>query len=269
MTDGQSFWVGVWWVTLSGFSVLNIVLWAQVARLAKPPLRRLQALLCGILVAGCAFRSFLPRADVQRICLLDSWLSSVAVGRSVATIAELCIVAQWALYLYELGRAARAPLTVRLAKMLVPLISVAEVASWYAVLTTNYLGNVVEQSLWTLTATLCAACLVDLYPRCGGTLKRAMPVGIVLICLGYVPFMLSVDIPMYLGRLRADTVAQRAYLSLDEGMYDASHRWIVTYCWSDWHEEMAWMLLYFTAAVWTNIALIRAPEFEAEVARRT
>src|ERR1700704_1918523 len=34
-------------------------------------------------VFGCAFRSFLPRADVQRICLFDTWLSSVVVGRSV------------------------------------------------------------------------------------------------------------------------------------------------------------------------------------------
>jgi hypothetical protein len=43
-----------------------------------------------------AFRSFLPRADVQRITLVDVWLSGVLVGRTVATIAELCFVAQWA-----------------------------------------------------------------------------------------------------------------------------------------------------------------------------
>ena len=46
-------------------------------------------LLCAAYVFGCAFRSFLPRADVQRICLFDTWLSSVVVGRSVATLAEL------------------------------------------------------------------------------------------------------------------------------------------------------------------------------------
>ncbi len=42
-------------------------------------------LLCAAYVFGCAFRSVLPRADVQRICLFDTWLSSVVVGRSVAT----------------------------------------------------------------------------------------------------------------------------------------------------------------------------------------
>jgi hypothetical protein len=44
-------------------------------------------------VFACAFRSFLPRADIQRICLFDTWLSSVTVGRSVATVAEICFTA--------------------------------------------------------------------------------------------------------------------------------------------------------------------------------
>ena len=49
----------------------------------------LMLLFCAGYVFGCAFRSFLPRADVQRICLFDTWLSSVFVGRTVATVAEL------------------------------------------------------------------------------------------------------------------------------------------------------------------------------------
>ncbi len=39
----------------------------------------LMLLLCAAYVFGCAFRSCLPRADVQRICLFDTWLSSVVV----------------------------------------------------------------------------------------------------------------------------------------------------------------------------------------------
>src|SRR5262245_39043185 len=50
----------------------------------------LMLLLSAGYVFGCAFRSFLPRADVQRICLFDTWLSSITVGRSVATVAEVC-----------------------------------------------------------------------------------------------------------------------------------------------------------------------------------
>jgi hypothetical protein len=263
MTDSQSWWVSAWWAALCGFSVLNIVMWAFAARSAKPALRRAQVVCCGIVVAGCAFRSLFPRADVQRICLFDTWLSSVAVGRSVATVAEVSMVAQWALYLFEVGRAARSRFTVSVARLLVPIICVAEVFSWYAVLTTNYIGNVVEQSIWTLTATFCLVGLLGSYPRSGGNLRKVAAVG-ALGCAAYVAFMLSVDIPMYLGRLRADTLAGRPYFSLAEGAYDAAHRWIVTHRFSDWHEEMAWMFFYFTAAVWLNIGLIRAPKFEVD-----
>ena len=49
--------------------------------------------------SGRCFRG----ADVQRICLFDTWLSSVVVGRSVATVAEICFAAQWAIILHQLG----------------------------------------------------------------------------------------------------------------------------------------------------------------------
>jgi hypothetical protein len=267
MNDSESPWVLAWWVALCGFSVLNIVAWVIFARSAERPLRRAQALCCGILVAGCAFRSLFPRADVQRICLYDSWLSCVAVGRSVATVAETSLVAQWSLYLYEVGIAARSRFTGAVARLLVPVIAVAEVCSWYAVLTTNYLGNVFEQSIWTLTAVLCLAGLLASYPRSGGNLRR-VALGGSIGCAVYVVFMLSVDIPMYLGRLRADTLAGRRYLSLGDGMHDAAHRWIVTRSLRDWRQEMAWMFFYFTAAVWLNIALIRAPAFDGETGAR-
>ena len=64
-------------------------------------------LLCGAYVFGCAFRSILPRADVQRIVLFDTWLSSVMVGRTVATVAEICFVIQWAIVLRLLANHAR------------------------------------------------------------------------------------------------------------------------------------------------------------------
>ena len=41
--------------------------------------------------------------DVRRICLFDTWLSSIAVGRLVATVAEICFAVQWAIVLYQLS----------------------------------------------------------------------------------------------------------------------------------------------------------------------
>ena len=96
--------VALWWSFLVTVSALNIALLvglravyranpfgAANAIFAGEPL----ALLSAVYVFGCAFRSLLPRADVERICLFNTWLSSVLIGRSVATLAELCFAVQW------------------------------------------------------------------------------------------------------------------------------------------------------------------------------
>ena len=79
-------------------SGVNIAVWFLLyGELRQPPASGLGAtpgievmlLLCAAYVFGCAFRSFLPRADVQRICLFDTFWSSVVVGRTVATVAEM------------------------------------------------------------------------------------------------------------------------------------------------------------------------------------
>src|ERR1700682_6459222 len=122
-------------------------------------------LLCAVYVLGCAFRSVLPRADVQRICLFDTWLSSVMIGRSVATVAELCFAAQWAIVLYALGKVANSDTAKNIGKAILPTIALAEICSWYAVITTNFLGNVLENSLWTITFLLIGIALSRLVPR--------------------------------------------------------------------------------------------------------
>src|SRR4029450_10684653 len=95
-----------WWAMLTLVSGVNIALWFLLYReLHAQPIgsMELMLLLCAAYVFGCAFRSVLPRADVQRICLFDTWLSSVLVGRSVATVAEVCFIVQWAIILQQIG----------------------------------------------------------------------------------------------------------------------------------------------------------------------
>jgi hypothetical protein len=82
-----------WWSMLTLVSGANIAVWFLLYRQLEPAgglgsASGIEAmlLLCAGYVFGCAFRSLLPRADVQRICLFDTWLSSVMVGRSVATV---------------------------------------------------------------------------------------------------------------------------------------------------------------------------------------
>ena len=108
--------VHVWWIVLSSVAVLNIAAWTvsavSLARhrdrfsAADYRRRRLLSWLSAAYVAGCGFRWFLPRIDLERICLAESWWSSMVVGRSVATVAELCFMAQCALLLHQVGSAA-------------------------------------------------------------------------------------------------------------------------------------------------------------------
>jgi hypothetical protein len=261
--------VRVWWLALCACAVLNVSLWSVSARrylqrvAREPPFaaRGAQLWLSGVYVVICGFRGILPRADVQRICLFDTWLSSIAVGRSVATVAELACALQWALLLAELGRSTQLSAVSRVARLIVPLIVVAEVCSWYAVLTTNYLGNTIEESCWTLMAGLLGQSFWSLRAR-APALKTWLTVG-AIGCVAYIVFMLSIDVRMYFVRWRADEAAGRAYLALADGLHDVSRRWVVTGAWTQWRPEIAWMTLYFSAAVWAMVSLTHAPRFAA------
>src|SRR5262245_4077522 len=120
-----------WWCLLCTVGALNILAWSLMARtLARRQTSlssesyswcRLQLLLSAIYVFGCAFRSALPVFDVPRICLFNTWLSSVIVGRSVATVAELSFVAQWALLLHVSAKATGAITAKIVSRTVVPL----------------------------------------------------------------------------------------------------------------------------------------------------
>jgi hypothetical protein len=255
--------VAIWWSFLILVSAGNIALLlglhfrfrktsrtTRAGALATEPL----LLLSAAYVIGCAFRSVLPRADVQRICLFDTWLSSVFVGRSVATVAELCFIIQWAIVLRALAKVANADTARNISKAIVPVVALAEACSWYAVITTNYLGNVLENSLWTAAFVLIAIALLDLLNWYRGTVKLALMAAAAGVA-GYVAFMSTVDVPMYFVRWQADLAAGRQFFGLFSGLHDVATRWVVTHEAARWDGEIIWMSLYFSAAVWTSLLL--------------
>jgi hypothetical protein len=252
-----------WWGLLTLVSGANIAVWILLYRqLREQPMGSLDStsgielmlLLCAAYVFGCAFRSFLPRADVQRICLFDTWLSSVVVGRSVATVAEICFVAQWAIILHQLGTMTGADTTLNAAWVIVPLILIAECFSWYAVLTTHYLGNAIENSIWAVAFYLVGIGLCRLLTEFDGLVCVVLGIAIIGIA-GYVAFLMTVDVPMYLSRWRAGVADGSRLLKPLEGLRDVSTRWVVTHDLAEWKDEIAWMSLYFSVAVWASLAL--------------
>jgi hypothetical protein len=255
-------------LALCAVGALNILAWSGSAvqlvrrRDLVPPevlaARRLQLALSAVYVLGCAFRSAVPVFDVPRLCLVDSWISRVIVGRSVATVAELCFVGQWAILLHASARSTGSRLGRVVALALVPLIGVAEVCSWYSVLTTSNLGHFAEESIWAVCGVLLVSSLVTILPR-SAPARRPLLMACCAAGAAYVAFMVLIDIPMYWSRWLADEASGRHYLSIAQGLHDVSSRWVVSHRWQDWKSEMPWMSLYFSVAVWISISLVRVP----------
>src|SRR3954464_15543672 len=252
-----------WWGMLALVSAVNITIWFllylqlhghAIGIPASAAGVESMLLLSAAYVFGCAFRSILPRADVQRICLFDTWLSSVFIGRSVATVAEIAFAAQWAVILHQLGTMTGADTTVAAAWVIVPLIVIAECFSWHAVLTTKYLNNASENSIWAVVFFIIGVGLCRLLPEFDGAVRAILIVTIVGIAF-YLAFLMTVDVPMYMNRWRADVADGNTLLKPLEGLRDVSTRWIVTHDIAEWKEEIAWMSLYFSLAVWSSLAL--------------
>jgi hypothetical protein len=256
--------VAKWWRLLTLVGCVNIAVWFWLYRALQEPRTgslgtspsgiELMLFLCAAYVFGCAFRSFLPRADVQRICLFDTWLSSVMLGRTVATVAEVCFAAQWAIVLHQLGTMTGAGTTLNAAWAILPLILIAEGFSWHAVLTKNYLGHAIENSLWAVTFFIIGVGLCRLLPEFDGLVRAGLVIAIVGIA-GYLAFLAAIDVPMYLKQWRAEVANGSSLLTPLEGLRDASVRWVVTHDIAEWKDEIAWMSLYFSAAVWSSLAL--------------
>lgn len=256
-----------WWSMLCAVSVLNVLAWTLAVMHARRRQTlheprtwrsmRLQMLLSAGYVAGCAYRSVFPVYDVQRLTLVDGWWSSVFVGRSVATFAELCFVIQWALLLRGVAGDTGHRFGVAVSRWLVPMIVVAELCSWYAVLTTSNIGHIIEESLWGLGAALLVLSLALSWPRCRPELRPMVAAACVLGAV-YVAYMFHIDVPMYWARWVHDLEQGRQFLSIAEGLADITGRWTVSHRWSDWHTEIVWMSLYFSVAVWLSISLIHA-----------
>lgn len=258
----------LWSALLPVVALVNVIAWAMAARVLWRcqdlrvrrvlATRRLQLLLSAGYVLGCAYRSVLPVFDVPRMTLVDSILSTAAVGRSVATVAELCFIAQWALMLRDTSRATGGLLADVASRILVPLIVVAEVCSWYSVLTTSNLGHVFEESLWGTATALIVASLLASFPRWDARWRTAS-VWLAATGIGYFTYLVFVDVPMYWSRWVADELAGKPYLSLEQGFANALGPHVVSYGLIVWKSEMAWMTGYFSVAVWVSIWLVHAP----------
>ena len=247
-----------WWQFLCTISVANILLWTIAAwglsRDADAYQFR-QLLLSGLFVAACAFRSILPRVDLERFCLWDSPFSSVFLGRMVATIAELGFASQCALLLFKLSHSTGVSAIHTIGLTVLPIILIAELACWFAVVTLNHIGHAVEELLWLIMVALVAAGLMIYSQQTGGGLPLWIVMGLIASA-GTTVLIVFVDIPLYMARWRTGRRAGLRYLRIRDGLKDAFVRRQVTGAREDWRSEVLWMSLYFSAGVWVSLAFV-------------
>lgn len=245
--------VTVWLASLAALSAFNVGLWVWIARSdsIRTPYVETQLLLSGVYVAVCGFRALFPRIDLERVCLWDTWLSAIPLGRTAATIAELCFALQCALFAQRLAEISGVPLLHVGAYAFVPLAILAEVVCWYAVLSLNHIGHVIEESLWALIMLMLAASFGIAAVTTGEPLRAILIVGFVVYGVGSVLTM-AFDVRMYVRRWLS---AAGTRLSFATGLRDIRLR-RPTSAWEVWREEVPWMTLYFSIGVWTSLAMV-------------
>ena len=266
-----------WWGSLTLVSAANILVWFMLYREFYPTPAGsisggsdigLMLLLCAGYVFGCAFRSFLPRADVQRICLFDTWLSSVFVGRTVATVAELCFAAQWAIILHQLGTMTGAETVVNIAWVIVPHHHHRGVL---------LLVRGGDHQL-PLQRDRELAVGGDILPRRASALCRLLPefqgpvrLGADCRASSASPASWPSSSPSTCRCISAAGGPGHAegsrLLGFLEGLHDVSTRWVVTHDIAHWKGELTWMFLYFSAAVWSSLALCALYAMEGYLTR--
>ena len=245
----------LWLCSLAALTAFNVGLWIWIARSAplSKPYVMTQLLLSGVYVGVCGFRSLFPRVDLERRCLWDSWLSTIMLGRTSATIAELCFALQCALFVQRLSAiTGLASLGVG-AHIFVPVAFFAELVCWYAVLSLNHIGHAIEESLWALLMLFLSATFATAAHAAHGPIRMMLIAGFVVYGAG-AGLTMAFDVRMYVRRWRLQPAG--GYMTLVTGLRDSRHRRHPTLAWEAWREEVPWMTLYFSIGAWTSLALV-------------
>jgi len=247
--------ITLWLGSLATLTAFNVALWIWIARsgVVRTHYAAAQLLLSGVYVGVCGFRSLFPRVDLERVCLWDTWLSAIVIGRTAATIAELCFAVQCALFVQRLSTVTGLAFPGAGARLFVPLAVLAELVCWYAVLSLNHIGHAIEESLWALLMALLSAASGMAALAVHGPLRVTLLAGSVVYGVA-AALTMTVDVRMYVRRWRRHRANGR--MTLATGLRDSRHRRHPTLAWKDWREEVPWMTLYFSIGVWTSLAMV-------------
>lgn len=190
--------------------------------------------------------------------MFDNFFSSIFVGRTIATVAELGFIAQWAIVLNLIAQEVKDNKILFVSKIIFPMIFMAEIFSWYASVTTNTIGSVVEESLWGFSFLLISVAILTLNKHLVPYFKpwaHAFTAGLMM----YVIYMFIVDVPFYYSKWQEGIINNKTYDSLESGLFKMMNHWKLSRQTEDWEYEFLWQGLYFSFGVWTSLLLNLIP----------
>lgn len=259
-----------WWNRfLTVVSIFNIILVINYYYLNKNIMNNnkiLILILVFLFVAVCAIRSIWPRTDSYKLCFYNNSISIPVVGRILATFAEMSFVTLLVIITnIILDDSTDGSILFSILKkynyLLIPMIFCAQIFCWIGVTTIRPIFNAIEESLWAVLGSskiiIFSLIYYNLINRTNLTpkinhIKFISPI-IIVSCLFYVLFMVKHDIPMYIKRYREN---KDEPLNFIDGIKELSRCNKISQSYSDWKEEIPWLTLYFTFAVWFVIIIL-------------
>lgn len=235
------------------------------------------------MVVVCAWRSVFPNLYAERITWYDSWVCSILVARMLATIAEVCWVAQVALALafverqLQLHPGASADLTCTCwskltrtaAVAMVLCIIIAELCSDYATITGDRIGFFLEEALWGVTFTMAFPVLLRLAmavhklpnaERKGGCGNASVYAKIAAAAsFFYIVWQWTFHVPPLHAAWQQQQQDGDVFSDFGQGFVNALEDRNCSHDYNDWSGSLVWLSGYFTLCVWSSIALVCSP----------
>ena len=245
---------------MAAIAGLNVCLWLAVwyFELGSGFHGRVHLALSGVYVLVCAYRSVLPRVDLERLVVVDSRLSSIFLGRTAATVAEICFAIQLGLLVHQLAMHANMPWVQGAAWAVPAFMVVAQGFCWHSVLTLNHITQAVESLLWAAGFAWMAALLGVIALDSSGWVAALAWFGIFCSTV-FVTYVLNVDVPMYWRRYRHGRAGGKVYMLMQYGLRDAWRRRVRSGSWEAWRSDALWLTPYFSLGVWASIGMVLVP----------
>lgn len=249
-----------WWRSMCVLAAANVCIWLAAVHFVPvgSVYVGLHLMLSGVYVVVCAYRSVLPRVDLERLVVVDTRLSNIFLGRAAATVAEICFAIQLGLLVHQLGNYTNLPWVQAAAWTIPVFMVVAQGFCWHSVLTLNHITQAVESMLWATGFAWMAALLAVIAFNSSGWVNSLAVFG-VLCSTAFVVYVLGVDVPMYWRRYLRGRQHGQAYMRLDQGAHDAWHRRVRSGTWAEWKSDALWLTPYFSFGVWASIAMALIP----------